>query len=162
MKKLECIIVEDEPLATSRLKEFIAKRPELILVGTFVDGMDALTYVSNREVDLVFLDIQIGGISGIEILEKSKSKFRVIMTTAYSEYALKGFELNVDDYLLKPFQFSRFSQAVDKVLERLSDANKPQITVKSEHRIVRIFIHDILFIEGMDDYRRIHLRMREL
>lgn len=162
MSKLECIIIEDEPLAASRMKEFISKRPELNLVGTFVDGIEALSYLSKREIDLVFLDINIGGISGIELLEKSKKKFRVIITTAYPEYALKGYELNVDDYLLKPFQFVRFSAAVDRVLERLSEVVKPSISVKSENRLERIFIHEILFIEGMDDYRRIHLKDRRI
>lgn len=162
MSKLECIIIEDEPLAASRIKEFISKRPELNLVGTFVDGIEALSYLSKREIDLVFLDINIGGISGIELLEKSKKKFRVIITTAYPEYALKGYELNVDDYLLKPFQFARFSVAVDRVLERLSEVVKPSISVKSENRIERIFIHEILFIEGMDDYRRIHLKDKRI
>ena len=162
MSKLECIIIEDEPLAASRMKEFISKRPELNLVGTFVDGIEALSYLSKREIDLVFLDINIGGISGIELLEKSKKKFRVIITTAYPEYALKGYELNVDDYLLKPFQFVRFSAAVDRVLERLSEVVKPSISVKSENRLERIFIHEILFIEGMDDYRRIHLKDKRI
>ena len=162
MSKLECIIIEDEPLAASRMKEFISKRPELNLVGTFVDGMEALSYLLKREIDLVFLDINIGGISGIELLEKSKKKFRVIITTAYPEYALKGYELNVDDYLLKPFQFVRFSAAVDRVLERLSEVVKPSISVKSENRLERIFIHEILFIEGMDDYRRIHLKDKRI
>lgn len=162
MSKLECIIIEDEPLAASRMKEFISKRPELNLVGTFVDGIEALSYLSKREIDLVFLDINIGGISGIELLEKSKKKFRVIITTAYPEYALKGYELNVDDYLLKPFQFVRFSAAVDRVLERLSEVVKPSISVKSENRLERIFIHEILFVEGMDDYRRIHLKDKRI
>jgi two-component system LytT family response regulator len=162
MNKLSCIIIEDEPLAASRIKEFISKRSELTLVGSFVDGLEALSYLSKREIDLVFLDINIGGISGIELLEKSKKKFRVIITSAYSEYALKGYELNVDDYLLKPFQFARFSAAVDRVLERLNDVVKPSISVKCENRLERIFIHEILFIEGMDDYRRIHLKDKRI
>lgn len=162
MSKLECIIIEDEPLAALRMKEFISKRPELNLVSTFSDGVDALRFLSNRAIDLVFLDINIGGITGIELLEKSQKKFRVIITTAYPEYALKGFELNVDDYLLKPFQFTRFSVAVDRVLERLSESVKPSISVKIENRLERIFIHEIIFIEGMDDYRRIHLKDKRI
>ena len=103
MTKLRCIILEDEPLAAARLREFVLKRPDLALIGMFVDGTEALTFISENEIDVAFLDINVGGMSGIDLLEKRKSEFRVIITTAYKEYAVKGYELEEDDYLLKHF-----------------------------------------------------------
>lgn len=162
MNKLRCIILEDEPLAASRIREFVLKRSELALVGMFVDGTEALSFLSQNEIDLAFLDINVGGISGMDLLEKSKSDFRVIITTAYPEYAVKGFEFEVDDYLLKPFHYARFSLAVDRVIERMRLSVKNSILVKCENRVERIQLEDILYIEGMDDYRRLHLRQRRL
>jgi two-component system LytT family response regulator len=162
MTKLRCIILEDEPLAAARLREFVLKRPDLALIGMFVDGAEALTFISENEIDVAFLDINVGGMSGIDLLEKRKSEFRVIITTAYQEYAVKGYELEVDDYLLKPFHYARFSLAVDRVIERLQQQVKSSILVKCENRVERVMIDDVLYIEGMDDYRRIHTRSRRI
>ncbi|MFZ4784907.1 MAG: LytR/AlgR family response regulator transcription factor [Flavobacteriales bacterium] len=162
MTKLRCIILEDEPLAAARLREFVLKRPDLALIGMFVDGTEALTFISENEIDVAFLDINVGGMSGIDLLEKRRSEFRVIITTAYQEYAVKGYELEVDDYLLKPFHYARFSLAVDRVIERLQQQVKSSILVKCENRVERVIIDDVLFIEGMDDYRRIHTRSRRI
>src|SRR3954467_9072491 len=113
--KISCIIVEDEPLALERTREYALRLPFLSLLATFDDALGALTFLKTNEVDLIFLDINLGEVSGIQLLETSAINSQVIITTAYQEYALKGFDLKVADYLLKPFTFERFVQAVDRV-----------------------------------------------
>lgn len=119
MDKYTCIIIEDEPLALQRTKGFVDKIPFLQLVGTFEDSMSGLTFLKTNKVDLLFLDINMDELSGIELLESSRIESQVIITTAYQEYAIKGYELNVTDYLLKPFSFDRFLKAVSKAQENL-------------------------------------------
>jgi two-component system, LytTR family, response regulator len=160
MDKYSCIIIEDEPLTLERTKSFVSKIPFLNLCGTFENALDGLVYLKSNKVDLLFLDINMDELSGIELLESSKIESQVIITTAYQEYAIKGYELNVTDYLLKPFTFDRFLKAVNKAQEN-SNQNSPNlpldfIFVKTENRLEKINISDILFIEGMRDYRRIH------
>jgi two-component system, LytTR family, response regulator len=160
MKEITCIIVEDEPLALERARDYVKKLPFLKLQSTFDNGIEAMLYLKSNEVDLVFLDINLGDFSGIQLLESSKIKSQVIMTTAYHEYALKGFELNVTDYLLKPYTLERFIQAVEKVQNNLAKTDKPLeqsfIFVKTEYRLEKIQLNEVLYIEGMRDYRRIH------
>jgi len=158
--KISCIIVEDEPLALERAKGFVSKLPFLNLLTSFDNAFDALNFLKSNTVDLIFLDIQMDEFSGIQLLETSSIKSQVILTTAYHEYALKGFDLKVADYLLKPYTFERFVQAVDRVQHQLAvpDNSKERkfIFVKTEYRLEKIMLEDILFIEGMRDYRRIH------
>ena len=160
MDKYTCIIIEDEPLAMERTKDFVMKIPFLTLCETFDNALNGLTYLKSNEVDLLFLDINMDELSGIELLESSKINSQVIITTAYQEYALKGYELNVTDYLLKPFTFNRFLQAVNKAQENLSariaENQRDFIFVKTENRLEKITLNDIVYIEGMRDYRRIH------
>ncbi|MBK8362620.1 MAG: response regulator transcription factor [Bacteroidetes bacterium] len=158
--KISCIIVENEPLAMERIKTYVEKLPFLNLLACFETGIDALVFLKTAQVDLIFLDINLGEISGIQFLEAGKIKSKVIVTTAYEEYALKGYELNVTDYLLKPFSFERFFQAVSKVQDEVDrQMNKTDIRyifIKTEYRLEKIMLNEILFIEGMRDYRRIH------
>ncbi len=160
MDKYTCIIIEDEPLALEKTKDFVNKIPFLNLSATFDNALNGLTYLNNNKVDVLFLDINMDELSGIELLESSKINSQVIITTAYREYALKGYELRITDYLLKPFTFNRFLQAVNKAQENLSQRiiDKPIdfIFVKTENRLEKITINDILYIEGMRDYLRIH------
>ncbi|NER17293.1 LytR/AlgR family response regulator transcription factor [Spongiivirga citrea] len=160
MELYKCIIIEDEPLALDRTKEFTQKIPFLELSATFDNALDGLAYLKTNKVDVLFLDINMDELTGIELLESSKIDSHVIITTAYQEYALKSFELNVTDYLLKPFTFNRFIQAVNKVqdsLEQKTEKKLPEfIFVKTENRLEKINLNDILYIEGMRDYRRIH------
>lgn len=160
MDKFACIIIEDEPLALERTRSFVSKIPFLNLCGTFDNALDGLAYLKANKVDLLFLDINMDELSGIELLESSKINCQVIITTAYQEYAIKGYELSVTDYLLKPFTFDRFLKAVNKAQENSlqSQLNAPLefIFVKTENRLDKVTINDILFIEGMRDYRRIH------
>ena len=126
--KISCIIVENEPLAMERIKTYVEKLPFLNLLACFETGIDALVFLKTAQVDLIFLDINLGEISGIQFLEAGKIKSKVIVTTAYEEYALKGYELNVTDYLLKPFSFERFFQAVSKVQDEVDrQMNKTDI-----------------------------------
>jgi two-component system LytT family response regulator len=157
---INCIIVEDEPLAQVRLQNYIKKLPLLNLLETFDNGVDALLYLKSNEIDLLFLDINIGELSGIQLLEVSGLKSGVILTTAYHEYALKAYDLNVVDYLLKPYTFERFLQAVERVedtiIKKEPVKSKSYIFVKTEYRLEKIPFSEILYIEGMRDYRRIH------
>lgn len=163
---INCIIVEDEPLALERTKSYVLKLPYLSILSTFDNATDALIYLKSNTVDLIFLDINMGKFSGIQFLETSTITSKVILTTAYHEYALKGYDLNVTDYLLKPFTFERFVKAVDKVQSSLSNietiANKNYIFVKTEYRLEKILLNDILYIEGMRDYRRIHTAAKRI
>ena len=162
---INCIIVEDEPLALKRTKEYVGKIPYLNLVQYFDNGFEAIGYLKNQQVDLVFLDIKMDELTGIQLLESLERKPYVIVTTAFSEYALKGYELSVVDYLLKPFSLERFIQAVEKVsvlLDKSTNENRDFFFVKTEYRIERVFFQDILFIEGMRDYRCIQTNTKKI
>lgn len=165
--KISCIIVEDEPLALERTREYALRLPFLNLLATFDNALDALTFLKANEVELIFLDINLGEVSGIQLLETSAIKSQVIITTAYQEYALKGFDLKVADYLLKPFTFERFVQAVDRVQGTLG-SRRQELTpdsllfVKVESRLEKVTLREIIFIEGMRDYRKIHAADRRL
>jgi len=162
--QINCIAIDDEPLALSKLESFIMKMPDLKLTRTFDNAIDAIGWLKENSTELIFLDIQMEQLTGIQFLEATGSRSRVIITSAYDQYAIKGFELNVTDYLLKPFSFQRFLQAVNKVMEYYSKkpegnktipGNNTFIFVKTEYRLERIDIDDILYIEGMKDYLRI-------
>ncbi len=159
---IRCIAVDDEPLAIEKIKSFIGKLPQLELLGTFIHASAAYEFLTNNPVDLVFLDIQMGKLNGIEMVEKMVSKPQVIFTTAYNEYAIKAFELAVTDYLLKPYTFDRFNQAVNKatdyILWQSATLNStPQVTeyifIKSGYKLVKVFLNEILYIEGMRDFQ---------
>lgn len=161
MNKYTCIIIEDEPLALGKTKSFVAKVPFLELSATFDNALSGLAYLKNNNVDILLLDINMDELSGIELLESTKITSQVIITTAYQEYALKGYELHITDYLLKPFTFNRFLQAVNKaqdnIVRRNTDQSAPEfIFVKTENRLEKIMIDEILYIEGMRDYLKIH------
>jgi two-component system, LytTR family, response regulator len=166
MDKYTCIIIEDEPLALEKTKDFVNKVPFLNLSATFDNALNGLTYLNNYKVDVLFLDINMDELSGIELLESSKISSQVIITTAYQEYALKGYELHITDYLLKPFTFNRFLQAVNKAQENLNQRSTEKqldfIFVKTENRLEKIMISDILYIEGMRDYLRIHTANKKI
>ena len=166
MDKYSCIIIEDEPLALKRTKAFVDKVPFLDLCATFDNAFTGLSYLKKNVIDLLFLDINMDEISGIDLLESTKITSQVIITTAYQEYALKGYELNVTDYLLKPFTFNRFLQAVTKAQEKIQHTSKnvtPDfIFIKTENRLEKIMLNDIMYIEGMRDYIRIHTSSKKI
>jgi DNA-binding LytR/AlgR family response regulator len=157
---IDCIIVEDEPLALERTAGYIKKLPLLNLTATFDNATDAFGFLQTHTPGIVFLDIHLGELSGIQLLESMHIKSQVIITTAYPDFALKGYDLNVTDYLLKPFGFERFLQAVDKVQQAMVTKQPAVINdfifIKTANRLEKIFFNEVLFIEGMRDYRKIH------
>lgn len=162
---ISCIIIEDEPLALKRTKEYVEKIPYLDLKNSFDNGFEAIGFLKEHPVDLIFLDIKMDEMTGIQFLESIERKPAVIITTAYSEYALKGYELNVTDYLLKPFTVERFIQAVEKVPNQLTDkavVKNDFFFVKTDYKIEKVFFYEILFIEGMRDYRNIQTESKKI
>lgn len=153
------IIIEDEPLAMLRIKQYAQNLPFLKMLRAFDNALDAIVFMQTEKVDLIFLDIQMDGLSGIQFLESIKQRPEVIITTAFDKYAVKGFELEVADYLVKPFPFERFLQAVIRVQNKLkvnrSGIQQPYVFVRSGYQHIKIFFEDILFIEGVRDYRKI-------
>lgn len=166
MDDLSCIIIEDEPLAMERTVGFVNKLPFLSLKGTFDNALTGLTFLNQNQIDILFLDINMDELSGIELLENSKISSEVIITTAYPQFALKGYELSVTDYLLKPFTFERFLSSITKVQEKISFKRTEESTdfifIKTENRLEKIPLNEILFIEGMRDYRRIHTQTKKI
>ena len=142
------------------------KLPYLRLLAAFDNGIDAMVFLKSTPADLVFLDINMDGFSGIQLLEAAGITCPVIITTAYDQYALKGFELQVTDYLLKPYTFPRFIQAVERAQQQLSGAamagDKTSIFIKTEHRLEKLFLGDIIYIEGRRDYRSIHTTQKRI
>jgi DNA-binding LytR/AlgR family response regulator len=158
--RIDCIIIEDEPLAQERIRGYIQRLPYMHLLATFGSGIEAMAFLQGSKPDLIFLDINMSDLSGIQLLESIKITSRVIISTAYHEYALRGYELNVTDYLLKPYSFERFLQAVDKVAAqgqgRKTVTQKNFLFVRTEYRLEKLQLDELLYIEGMRDYRRIH------
>ena len=139
--KLHCLIIEDEPPAQEKLAGFIQEVPFLALRQVFASAVSVPEYLREHTVDLLFLDIQLGLLNGMDFLASLSAPPKVIITTAYATYALKGYELNVADYLLKPYSFERFYQAVTKVYQAFDVPQKSEETylfVKTEHRLERI------------------------
>jgi DNA-binding LytR/AlgR family response regulator len=162
--QINCIAIDDEPLALLKLEGFISKVQDLKLIRTFDNAIEAIGWLKENKIELIFLDIQMEQLTGIQFLETIGSNARIIFTTAYDQYAIKGFELSVTDYLLKPYSFQRFLQAVNKVMEYFSRKTENQeiipengsyIFVKTEYRLERVDLDDILYVEGMKDYLRI-------
>jgi two-component system, LytTR family, response regulator len=169
-----CIIVEDEPLARSLLENYIQKIPYLGLVQSFAEPMKALEFLRENTVDIMFSDISMPEITGITLLKILQKKPLIILTTAYSEYAIEGYELDVLDYLLKPITFERFLKSVEKASLRLTtnqhiaipekngqetivpETIQPFIFVKDGTKLVKIRLNEILYIEGLKDYVTIH------
>lgn len=156
---INCIIIEDEPLAIEKLIYFISKLDSIRLLQSFNSAITAISYLKENKVDLIFLDIEMKDLTGIQFLESSHTDAKVIITSAYKQYAIKGFDLQVCDYLLKPISFERFVQAFNKAFDELKQS-KPsksinKIFIKTEYRLEGIAISEILYIEGMGDYRQI-------
>ena len=168
MNELTCLIVDDEELARTLLENYVTRLPYLSLVGKCSNPIEALQLLQHQSVDLIFLDIQMPEMIGTDFLKTLSQKPMVVFTTAYAEYALEGYELNVVDYLLKPFPFERFLQAVNKasdlaklkskegsnstISSESSTNEKNYILVKSEHKVHRIFFDDIQYIQSMREY----------
>ncbi|MDJ1485607.1 LytTR family DNA-binding domain-containing protein [Cytophagaceae bacterium YF14B1] len=191
-KSLRCIIIDDEPLAQQLLERFIERVPYLSLVGKFDNAISAINEVTDLQADILFLDINMPEMSGLEFLDTSAgNRPNVILTTAYPQFALQGYDHNVTDYLLKPFSFVRFMKGVQKVLDRTpivldntdteaavssidiasSETVKKEVIttlpdtslterffmVKEDKKLIKVNLTDIVFVEGMKDYVKIHM-----
>ena len=168
---MKCIIVDDEPLAIEILESYVARIEELELTGTFRNAIAAFTFLQQNPVDLMFLDIEMPKLSGIEFLKTLKNHPKVIITTAYRDYAIDGFELEVIDYLLKPIPFERFLKSVGKVLSSRPEtpntlpstvAQDSFIYFKVDKKMVKTKIADILYIESIKDYVKVRTAEKEI
>ncbi len=162
MSNIQCIIIEDEPFAVKILTDYISQVPFLVLQRTFKDALSAAAYLQNHSPDLIFLDIHLPKVNGISFLKSLPNPPAVIMTTAYHQYAVEGFSLNVIDYLLKPFEFERFLAAVNKVAAHRGGpgavsarGEKEYVVVASRKKKFKIFFREILYIESQKEYVRI-------
>ena len=158
---LKCCILDDEPLAIKLLSGYVAKTPVLQLTLATTDPFKALATVQSGEVDLILLDIQMPELTGIQFMKIIDNKCGVILTTAYKDYALQGFEFDVIDYLLKPISFEKFHAAIQKATQRLNTQLPPKeynhyLFVKSEHRLIKVNFDEIFYFESFRDYITIH------
>lgn len=158
--KMSCYIIDDEPLAINVLEKYIAKSPALELLGSTTEPLEALAFLQEHKVDLLFLDINMPELSGIGLARVLKNPPLLIFTTAYPEYAVEGFELEALDYLVKPIDFERFAKAIQKATHRLqiSPSEQPaHLVVKADRRLYNINLDDIQYLEAYGDYVKIHL-----
>ena len=165
--KIKCIAIDDEPLAVKKMAGYIQKIPFLELVAECRSAYEAMNILSKGNIQLMFIDINMPEISGMEFVKSLPNKPYIVFTTAYSEYAVEGFEVDAVDYLLKPITFSNFLKAANRVknLIELTDSNKKEVIratadhlfVKSEYKLVRIELSDIKYIESQHEYIKIHL-----
>lgn len=159
---MKAIALDDEPLALEVLQNFCDGMESVNLQKTFTRSEEAFKYLKKYPVDLLFLDINMPSISGLDFYKKLPHKTMVIFTTAYSEYAVEGFTLSATDYLLKPFSFARFQQAIEKAFSQWKLQNQiPEqqyLFIRADYSLIKILFSDILFIEGLDDYLKIHIQ----
>lgn len=167
-KKIRCLAVDDEPPALDVLKRYISGVESLELLGTCSHAIEALNFIRQNPVDLIFLDIQMPQILGTDFLRTLKKPPKVIFTTAFRKFAIEGFELDAVDYLLKPISFERFLKAVNKVMDvsfdgyfsfdseqQISNSNEQHIYFRSDRRMIKVLLSDILYIESLKDYIRV-------
>jgi Response regulator of the LytR/AlgR family len=182
MPQLRTLIIDDEHLARKLLSDYVQKIPDLTLVGTCSNAFEALDFLKKESVDLIFSDIQMPDLTGLELMKMLKHRPAVIFTTAYSEFALESYELEAVDYLLKPIAFPRFFQAANKAIERfkMKSTEKADITpiaplfesshlsekdflmVRADHKMYRINFSELIFIEGQSEYVTFHLTSRKI
>ena len=161
---MTCVIIDDEPLAVDLLADYVGRNERLSLVATFTDPLAAREYLSRNPIDLLFIDIQMPDMSGLELVRSLSVPPMVVFTTAYSHYALEGFQVNAVDYLLKPVDRAEFDRAVEKALKRYHAETGPDqvktdlefLFIRAEHKVIRLELTHLNYIEGMNEYVRIH------
>lgn len=165
---ITCSIIDDEPLAASLLESYVKKTPYLTLRGTYNSAITAMRDLRDNPVQLLFLDIQMPELSGVEFAKILPKETRVIFTTAFNQYAIEGYKVNALDYLLKPISYQDFLLSTDKAMEWFSSQNKQNLYnedrfmfVKSDYKLIRVCLDDIIFVEGLKDYVRIYMRSGE-
>jgi DNA-binding LytR/AlgR family response regulator len=161
---LNCAIIDDEPLAAELLKSYVEKTPFLNLIGSYNSAITAIKDLKENPVDIIFLDIQMPELSGIEFAKILPKETRVIFTTAFNQYAIEGYRVNALDYLLKPISYEDFMKSVSKAVDYFSIVRKQEtykkdrfMFVKSDYKLIRVALDDILYIEGLKDYVRFYL-----
>lgn len=163
---IRCIAIDDEPLALMQISDYINKTPGLDLVGQFESALEVISFLKTNEIDLMFVDINMPDLSGMDFVKSLLNPPGVIFTTAYNEYAIEGFRVDAIDYLLKPISYSDFLKASERAGERLHsdsredarvESNDDFLFIKSEYKILRIRLSDIKYIESMREYLRIHI-----
>lgn len=159
--KLKCAIVDDEPLALGLLRSYVLKTPTLELAGEYSSAVQAMKELPNKHIDLIFLDIQMPDLSGLEFSRMIDAKTRIVFTTAFQQYAIEGYKVNALDYLLKPISYADFAGAVNKAVQWFELLEQPReqvnsIFVKSEYKLIQVELKDILYIEGLKDYVKIY------
>jgi len=170
MTKIECLIIEDEPNAGQLLQDYISKVPYLSLKGVCFDALEALELLSHTQADLLFLDINMPELTGIELINMLPKDQKVIFTTAYSEYAIQSYEYNAVDYLLKPITFKRFLMAVQKAAQLMGDPvrtaapgqTEEYLFAKSDKKMIRVNIRDIVYFEALKEYVCIHTKTQKI
>ncbi len=170
MNAITCIAIDDEPLALEVIQRFSSKVPALNLLKCFLNPIEAADFLQYRQVDILFLDIQMPDLSGLQFLQSIPQKPLIIFTTAYSQYAIDSYELDAVDYLLKPILFDRFLKAVHKAQKLLLNekaegefpVKKAYLFIKSDTRFFKVNYEDILFIEGMRDYIAVHIKGKKI
>jgi len=162
---LSCAIIDDEPLAADLLASYASKTPELHLVGTYESALTAMKVLRENPVNLLFLDIQMPELSGLEFAKILPKDTKVIFTTAFDRYAIEGYKVNAVDYLLKPISYENFIKAVNKTIELSITEHRQQVMaqdrflyVKSEYKLVQVKLDDILYVEGVKDYIKLYLK----
>jgi len=161
--QLKCVAIDDEPLALELLQEYISRFPQLKLVHMFDDAISAVELLRHTKVDLLFIDINMPDITGIDLVRSLQEKPLIIFTTAHKQFAIEGFELDAVDYLLKPINIDRFTRAVHKAIDYYKYRNTPAqedndcLFVHAEYRLVKIQLNDIDYIESLEDYIKIHI-----
>ncbi|RPE13075.1 DNA-binding response regulator [Chitinophaga lutea] len=157
---IRCLLVDDEPWALDLMVSYVSKLPNLQLVAACDKPLEALRLATPEKTDVIFLDIQMPELDGLQFMQAINNKCKVVITSAYTEYAIHGFEHNVTDYLLKPISFERFCKAVQKVTEQLTPGPSapaaPHIFIKTDQKLVKVRFDEILFLEGARDYVLIH------
>ena len=166
MKKYTCIAVDDEPLALEQMRSYISRIEFLELLDLFYEPVRALSFLSNTPVDIVFMDIEMDGLNGLQLIEMVNNNSSFILTTAYDKYAIKGFDLNVTDYLLKPISFDRFVKSVSRAAEKINysdhsetgierpylDDRKQYVFLKTRYHMEKVLLDDIIFIKSLNNY----------
>jgi DNA-binding LytR/AlgR family response regulator len=174
MKKIRCLLIDDEPLALQVLSSYVQKLDYLELAGVCHNAIDALNFLQKTKVDLMLLDIQMPGLTGIDFLKSLVHKPKVIFTSAYTQYALEGYELNVVDYLVKPVSFERFVIAINKLFQSNAFTVPPPaeehypgfrngfIYIKAEKKMRKVFLSDILYLESLKDFVRVQTTAKSI
>lgn len=176
--KIKCIIIDDERLARDYIKNYISQIPQLELVAEYNSPLKAMDLLNSNQIDLMFIDIQMPDITGVDFVKGLKNPPEIIFTTAYQEYAVEGFNLNAMDYLLKPFSFDRFMQAVSKIIEKLENKSlisnlkndirhesvdgKDYLTIRADRKFYKINFDDIYYIEGQKAYVTFHTKKKRI